>query len=421
MGLAERGPVRGLPKQDSAQGLAQGKARGLAWAFLAATLGLTACVADPNAAGYGSPLGLGGAPAVPPSDAPGRRVAILLPLTGPNADVGQALLRAAQLSLDGAGGAPLDARDTGGTPSGAAEAARAALAGGAGILLGPLTAGETAAVAGVSRPAGVPVLAFTSDVTQAQPGVWTLGITPAQQVRRLAQAVRADGKTRLGAVLPQNAFGDALGTGLSAATDELGLPPPRVQRYGNGRAGLAPALKEVSAYTERHGAPGAPPADPVPPPPVDALLLAAGGPQLAQAAPLLANDDLGPAQVRLLGPATWAREAPQLGALSGAWYAAPDPTARAPFERAYAAKYGAPPRDLASLAYDAAGVARVAADRLGYPIGSLTRPQGFAGADGVFVLLPDGQVRRGLAIFEVDRAGSHLVQPAPGGAAAPGS
>jgi branched-chain amino acid transport system substrate-binding protein len=411
-------------------------ALGRALAFLAATTGLAACVADPNAAGYNQPMGLnmapGGSGLAPGTEAPGRRVAILVPLTGPNAEVGQALLRAAQLSLDQPGGLPLDARDTRGTPAGAAEAARTAMAAGAGIILGPLTAGETGAVAPLARAAGVPVLAFTSDVSQAQPGVWTLGITPGQQVRRLVLAVRGEGKTRLGAVVPQNAFGDALSAGMVSSATEAGLPPPQVLRYGNGFTGLNASLKEVSNYAARHGGrepQGRPADDAAPPPapgsdagpPVDALLLGAAGSQLGQAAPLLAFYDIGPAQVRILGPATWAREATTLGALAGAWYAAPDPSARVPFEQTYASKYGAPPRDLASIAYDAAGVARASLDRVGYSAPLLLRPQGYVGADGPFRLLPDGQVQRSLAIFEIDRGSSHIVQPAQGTLGAPGT
>ena len=407
-------------------------ALGRSLAVLAAMTGLSACVADPNAGGYNRPLGLnfapGGSGPAPGTEAPGQRVAILVPLTGQNSEVGQALLRAAQLSLDQPGGLPLDARDTHGTPAGAAEAARAALAGGAGIILGPLTAGETGAVAPLARAAGVPVLALTSDVAQAQPGVWAMGVTPGQQVRRLVLAVQAEGKTRLGAVVPQNVFGDALATGMTTSAAEAGLPPPQILRYGSGFVGLNASLKEVSNYAARHGgqepqrnASDAPPADPVAGPPVDALLLGASGPQLGQAAPLLASYDIGPAQVRILGPATWAREATQLGALAGAWYAAPDPSARVPFEQTYAAKYGSPPRDLASIAYDAAGVARASLDRLGYSAQLLLRPQGYIGADGPFRLLPDGQVQRSLAIFEIDRGGSHIVQPATGTPAAPGT
>ncbi len=363
---------------------------------------------------------------------------ILVPLTGPTAEVGQAMLRAAQLSLDQPGAPTLDARDTAGTPAGAADAAKLAIAAGTGMLLGPLTAGETAAVAPLAKAAGVPVLAFTSDATLAQLGVWTLGITPAQQVRRLVLAVQAEGRTRVAAVLPSNPFGDAMASGVTAAAGGAGLAPPSVLRYGSGFQALNTALKSVSGYDSRRGAveqqqqaarargdaDGRRQAAELgrqtpPPPPVDALLLGATGEQLGQAVPLLAAYDIGPEQLRILGPGLWGREASRLSALAGAWYAAPDPAQRAPFEQSYAAKYKAPPRDFASLAYDAAGVARVAADS-GFALGALTRPEGFIGADGLLGLQPDGQARRGLAIFEIDRSGSHIVQPAPQTLLAPG-
>jgi len=416
---------------------------GRAFTLLVAAAGLAACVADTGGVGYGRPVVIGGAAgsqAGPGSAAPGRRVAILLPLTGPNAEVGQAMLRAAQLSLDQPAAPSLDARDTGGTPAGAAEAAWLALAGGAGLILGPLTAGETGAVAPLAKAAGVPVLAFTSDTAQAQPGVWTLGITPAQQVRRLVLAVQAEGKTRVAAVLPRNAFGDALASGLTSTAAAVGLTEPRVVRYSAGFAGINAALKDVSGYSTRRGAieeqqkaaRASGDADgrreatelgrqTMSPPPVDALLLGAAGDQLGQALPLLAFYDIGPEQVRILGPALWAREISHLSAISGAWYAAPDPAQRAPFEQQYTAKYNAPPRELASLAFDAASVARVAAESGGFAPGALTRPEGFAGADGLLALQPDGQVRRGLAIFEIDHGGSHIVQPAPGSLSAPGA
>ena len=107
----------------------------------------------------------------PPTVAPAiRELTLLAPLTGPNAERGQALVNAAQLALTEPGSPVLDVRDTAGTPQGATVAATAALAAGARLFIGPLTAGETAAVAAVARPAGVPVLAFTNDTAQAQPG-----------------------------------------------------------------------------------------------------------------------------------------------------------------------------------------------------------------------------------------------------------
>ncbi len=379
--------------------------------------GLAACVAEPGAVGYGRPVQLGMAPLPPQSPAvpvspaaSGRRVAILLPLTGPNAEVGQAMLRAAQLALDQPGSPVLDSQDTGGTPDGAATAARMALDAGAGLILGPLTAGETAFVAPIARAAGVPVLAFTSDAALGQSGVWTLGITPAQQARRLVLAVQAENKTRLAAVLPQNPFGDALAKGLLEATAAAGIPEPRVVRYGAGFNALNEALKDVSGVNNRPPAPAS----------MDALLLGASGETLSQAIPLLAGYNIGPQQVRILGTALWARDVARSGGLAGAWYAAPDPALRTPFEQLFATRYNMPPRELVSLAYDAAGIARAVASPSGFTAGALTRPDGFAGADGVLALQPDGHVRRGLAIFEIDRTGSHIVQPAPQSLSAPG-
>ncbi|HYZ63231.1 MAG TPA: penicillin-binding protein activator [Acetobacteraceae bacterium] len=343
----------------------------------------------------------------------GRRLAILVPLTGGSGDVGQSMLKAAQLAVDGPGAPPVDSHDTGGRPEGAARAAQAALGAGAGILLGPLTAGETAAVAPIARQAGVPVLAFTSDRAQAQPGVWTMGITPAQQVRTLVRAVQADNKTRIAAVLPANAFGDALAQGLLEAAGEAGLPPPPIFRHPPNIAGVEAALKEAA------GNPATTP--PTDPPPVDALLLGISGDLLQQAIPLLGKYGLGTDRVRLLGTTLWAREAPRLSAIAGAWYAAPDPAMRRPFEQRYAARFGAPPRDFASIAFDAAGAARAASTPNGFDVNALLRPDGFAGADGVFVLLPDGRVRRGLAVFEIGPGGSRVRQPGPRSLTAPGA
>lgn len=383
---------------------------------------LTACVAQPRAV-----VTPGGPFAMVDPGVSAPKVVLLLPLTGTNAELGRGMLRAAQVALDGPGvsGQPapvLDVRDTGGTPAGAAAGVQAGLAAGGVFVIGPLTAAETQAVAPITRAANVPVLAFTSDVMQAQPGVWPLGITPAQQVERLVGAVQKEGRSRIAAVLPQNSFGDALANGLQAAT--AGLPDARVARHPPAGP-LAPALNEVADTTARHGPPGTEidPATPPAPVPFDTLLLGAAGAPLLQALPLSTYDIVPPgpagAGVRVLGTALWARDEARLGPLRGAWYAAPDPAARAEFNRAYSAKFNVPPRELTSLAFDAAAIARVTAVN-GFDTASLTRAEGFRGADGLIALGPDGQVRRGLAVFELDGKGSHIVQPAPASLAVPG-
>jgi branched-chain amino acid transport system substrate-binding protein len=106
--------------------------------------------------------------------------------------------------------------------------------------------------------------------------------------------------------------------------------------------------------------------------------------------------------------------------VSGAWYAAPDNATRSDLEREYTAKYGSPPSPLADLAFDAASVAKVAVGPAGADTAILTQPGGFVGTDGWFTLLPDGQVRRGLAVFRIERGGPQLIDPAPQSAGSPG-
>lgn len=369
------------------------------------------------------------------------RVAILLPLSGPRADVGQPMLQAAKLALDAPGAPALDIRDTAGTADGAAAAARAAIAARDSLILGPLTSGETAAVAPIARSAGVSVLAFSNDPSQAQPGVWLLGITPGQQVRRLVSAVQTDGKTRIAALLPDNDFGRAMAAALSQAASAQNLPPPDIRQHQPTMASINETARDLSDFAHRRGpleaqiraaraegtAEGRRKAqelarEPIPPPPFDALLLGDTGDLLAEVAAVLPYYDIDASLVRILGPTLWASNGSGGGQIIGAWYAAPDPSVRAAFEQAYTARYNAPPPPLSDLAFDAAAIVRVLAGRGGYSAGTLSQPNGFAGVDGWLALQPDGQVRRGLAVFEIQRGGgAQMLAPAPDSPTAPGA
>lgn len=378
-------------------------------------------------------------PIIPPGS---TTVALLVPLSGPRAEIGQALVRGAQVALDGAGAPALDQRDTGGTAEGAAEAARAAIAAGAGVILGPLTSQETAAVAPIANAAGVPVLAFTNDAQRGAPGVWTLGIGPAQQIHRLAGALQAQGKTKLAALVPENEIGRAMADAMVKSAADLGLPEPKIRQYGDagGIKNLNAMVRDLSDYANRRGpleaqrnaarasgtAEGRKRAaqiarSAIPPAPFDALLISETGDGLEMLTSLLAYYDIDRPAVRLLAPSAIAGEGGR-GMPAGTWYAAPDPAARAAFEQAYSARFGAPPPAIADVAFDAASIARVnIAGAGGTSAANLARPEGYMGADGLLVLRPDGQVRRGLGIFEVQRGGPQMVEPAPQTAAAPGA
>src|SRR5207302_2191935 len=119
-------------------------------------LGLTACGGGRMvAAPVGAPQSPSAGPKLPPPAGATRppaagpvKVALLVPLSGANADLGKAMLEAAQLALFTTAGDQLTLvpRDTAGAQDGAAGAARSAIAEGAQLVLGPLLAAEVEAV-----------------------------------------------------------------------------------------------------------------------------------------------------------------------------------------------------------------------------------------------------------------------------------
>ncbi|SDD53465.1 penicillin-binding protein activator [Belnapia rosea] len=356
-------------------------------------LPLAACIAQAPPA-YTVPAYQTPAAALP--EVARTRVGLLLPLSGANRPLGQAMLNAAQLALfDRADpGIEFLPRDTGSTAAGAAQAAQSALGEGARALAGPLTLAETGAVAAPARAAGAPVMAFTSDAAQAGNGVWVLGTTPAEQAERVAAAAAEAGARRFGLIAPDDAFGRRLAAALRTRLPALGLPAPLVvlqARLGDS----ASAARDLIAQAGPDG--------------LDAVLLGLSGERAKAAAQVLATAQ--PAKPRLLGTVLWAQDpvVAQEPALADAWFPGPDPATRAAFDQRYQSAFGERPPRLAGVAYDAAALASRAARGGMAPIG-----EAMLGADGPVRLEPDGLAQHGLAIFSVDPSGEpRLVQPAP--------
>ncbi|MFQ3623944.1 MAG: penicillin-binding protein activator, partial [Acetobacteraceae bacterium] len=358
-------------------------------------------------------------------------------LSGPHAAVGEAMLNGATLALfeHGAGRVELLPKDTGGDPARAAAAAREAIAEGAAVILGPLFAGETASVAPVAQGARVPVLAFTSDVSQAQPGIWVLGQLPEPAVRRVVAAARAAGAERFALLAPDTPYGRVVAEAYRRAVVDSGGVLVRSEIYAGGNAD--PAVRRLADYATRRGQIDArvraaraegtlegrrralqlQREASVPPPDFDALLLADGGEQLRAVAALLPFYDIDSPPVRILGTPLFAAmpDAGREPALVGAWYAAPDEARREAFAGRFRDSFGATPPIVAGVAFDAAAIAASLAAQRPPDLSpaALTQPDGFAGVLGIVRLLPDGANQRGLALMQVTREGARVVDPAP--------
>ena len=366
-------------------------------------------VAAPGPGGQvATPLPTAPAPAPGPSNMPTptgpmipgatATVGLLVPLTGPNAGLGQALTQAAEMALFDSGNqtTALVVHDTE-APAGAPAAAQASISQGANILLGPVFAAHAKTVGPVAAAAHVPVVAFTTDVSAAGPGVYVMGILPSLQIEREISYAASQGFKRFAALLPNSPYGRAVADALGAAAARHQVQVAQIEYYDPGAA-------EYSGAVEKLAADG----------PFDALLIPEGGAKLRSIAPLLGFYNIDTTKVKLLGSALWTD--PNLAsepALVGAWFAAPSAASWTGFAQRYHATFGNDPPRLASIAYDAMTMATSLAKANDFSDATLSRPDGFTGVDGLFRFGNDGLVQRNLDIVEVQPKGFVVKDPAP--------
>jgi ABC-type branched-subunit amino acid transport system substrate-binding protein len=386
--------------------VAWGVTAGLAGAVLAA--GCT--VSGPGSALQ--PVALNSPPAAP------VKVAILVPLSsqGHPGVIARSLKQAAELALFERDNRSLVlmVKDDKGTPEGAQAAAEDVVKRGATLILGPLYAKSVAAVAPVARKAKVPVVAFSSDRDVAGNGVYLLSFQPTPDVERIVAYAAKHGLKRYAALVPQDAFGKLVEPVFREAVTRAGGSVAMVETYPpNANAMLAP-LRKISTDITTAEAEGAP---------VDALFLPGGQEYLELLARLLPQAKIDTGKVKLLG--TGGMDYPNAGrdaALVGAWYPGPDPRGWSDFAQKYAKTYQAAPPRIAGLAYDAVNLAIALAvdpSGQGFSATALTRAGGFTGIDGAYRLLPDGTTDRSLAILEVQKFGSAVVEAPPSGPGTP--
>lgn len=337
------------------------------------------------------------------------KVALLVPLTGKNAELGKAMSNAAQMALFdiGAANVELMPKDTQSSGPGSVAAAQDALAGGAQLLLGPIFADDVKAVKPVAAAAHVPMVAFTTDWTTGGNGTYVMGFLPFAQVARVTQYAMSKGYNRFALLAPQTEYCDVVANTLQ----RTGAQVTKIQRY----APQGDFAAQVSAFAASRTAPDTG---------FNALMLPIGGEGLHAVVSTLSAGGVTNANTRFLGTGLWDDATMSTDpAVYGGWFAAPDPHQRRDFEKRYQDNYGSLPPRLATLGYDAMALAAVLArsgDDKPFSEDHMTNARGFAGIDGIFRFRGDGLSERGLAILEIQGGRPQVIDPAPT-AFAPGS
>jgi ABC-type branched-subunit amino acid transport system substrate-binding protein len=363
-----------------------------------------------------------------PEGPPQHKVAVLVPVSGGNAAVGQSIANAANMALLESGDKRIKLTVYN-TATGASAAAAKAIAEGNKVILGPLLSGDVTAIEPQAKAAGVPIISFSNDSSVVGDGTYILGFQPAQSVARVVGYARSRGVERFAALIPAGTYGQRASSAFVKAVQASGGKVTAIETFPRDRAKLVAAVRRVTDYETRVAKAAqagmvrqdgsiAPVQSRLAPVGFQALLIADSGAVAAAFGPALAQYGAGPAQVRILGPELWNAE-PGIAArpaLAGAWFAAVPDTRFQQLATRYRAKFGGQPSRLASLGYDAVLLVNSIAGRwqIGtpFPRAALGEDEGFAGVDGIF-RFRGGVAERGLEVQQVGGGGFTTVSAAP--------
>ena len=347
-------------------------------------------------------------PAPPPEDRPTdalpadqlrHRVALLVPMNGPNADVGQSLANATTMAL-----LDTNARNiritTYDTSAGPAAAANQAIKDGNKLILGPLMADEVPTVATVARAARVPLISYASDIGSNARDVFAMGTAPGNSIGRTVAFAKGRGLAKFALLVPNGDYGARARVAYDQAIKTAGGTLVASEAYDRSNPSIVSAARRLKS---RGG--------------FDAVLIADGARFAALAAPQLKT--AGSSSPRILGTELWSGESviSSTPALRGAWFSAIADTRFKTFAESYQSRFGARPFRVATQGYDSVlltiRVAREWRPGTPFPTARLADSGGFLGLDGPFRFTPSGQIERALEVREARAATVAVVSPAP--------
>jgi branched-chain amino acid transport system substrate-binding protein len=334
-----------------------------------------------------------------PTDVQRHRIALLLPLTGVNAAVGQSIANATTMALldTNAQNLRITSYDT---AAGAAGAAAKAIADGNKLILGPLMSEDIPAVVAAARSANMPVISYSNDEARAARDIFVMGSLPSQSINRTLTYAKAQGINKYAAIIPAGEYGQRASASLMANARGQGSSVVGIETYDRTTGSVANAARRLRARTG-----------------YDAVLIADGGRISAQVGPLIKPPAAtGP---RIMGTELWSGESAitVTPALRGAWYSAVSDARWRQFSESYRNRFGATPYRIATMGYDSVlltlRIAREWKPGTTFPTGKMFDTGGFLGLDGPFRFRSSGAIERALEVREVRAGGAAVVSPAP--------
>ena len=334
-----------------------------------------------------------------PTDETRHRIALLVPLSGQNGEVGQSIANATTMAIldTNADNLRITTYDT---SKGARVAAAKALADGNRLILGPLLSQNVNDVSSVTASTNVPLISFSNDTGVAGANVFVMGHIPEQSINRTVAYARTLGASRFGALFPNGNYGNRARSALDNALANYGGLLAGSERYNRSNQAIIGAAQRLGEKGE-----------------YDAVLIADSARLSTVASGELRKED--GSNTRILGTELWSGEnaVTRASALRGALFSAVSNQRFRRFSDSYESRFGGKPYRIATLGYDAVLLTlRVARDwRVGsrFPTSQLRDSGGFLGLDGAFRFGRSGVVERAMEVREVGDGTINTVSAAP--------
>ncbi len=352
--------------------------------------------------------------------APKTKTAMLLPLSGKTAVVGENFQNAALM-------AGLERQtettevmfyDTKGTVDGAITAYNQAVQESPDVVLGPVFAPEVEAVR--TQEPSMPVISFTSDTSVIGDNVYTMALLIPQQVNRIVAFACAQGQRRFALLGPKDktggivvqAFEKAIETCPTMQLTHISFYEPNATDLTTPVARIAPPLidaRRKDLTNKEKELLRNPSAERLS---FDALFIFENGVKLEQLVSILYYYDVTPQIVPFYGLATLRHT--NIEQLTGAYYADIPQTRVDLFKRKYRDAFGKDPIPVAAFGYDAVSLVSFLSQQEALNETALTDTIGYQGMNGRFRLNADGTNDRLLDVFQIKHNNhSVVVESAP--------
>jgi len=184
----------------------------------------------------------------------GKNIAVLLPTSGPNAEIGKSIRPGVEMAAlrFAPNGLNVTFYDTG--TGDVSATIQSAIDTNPSVIIGPVFS-DNAKLLRDMKPSRIPALAFTSDISAVGNGVISMGLIPTNTIESTIQSIKSDGAKNFIVIAPDSASGRTMAGAAYTISDMYNLPNAGVFYYTeHDTESIKSTAMSASMYTARNAA-----------------------------------------------------------------------------------------------------------------------------------------------------------------------